>query len=94
MTWKKYKILSYIPAFGISEDQLKHHWVCCKISNFLMKKVLLQRCIIYKILSIQKNLHKKSEFHYHGEGLFVSVEYISNPVKFIFRVRSFIAVYE
>lgn len=90
----KYKILSYIPAFGICKHQLHHHWVCYKIYNFLIKKVLLQQSITCQILSLQKNLHKKKEFHYYGGGFFVSVEYVSNPVLFFFRVKSFIAIYE
>lgn len=92
--WKKYKILSYVPVFGLSKDQLQHHWVCYKIYNFLIKKVLLQHSMARKIVLGQKNLHKKTEFHYQGEGLFVSVEYVSNPVLFFFRVKSFIAIYE
>lgn len=47
-----------------------------------------------KIVMGQKNLHKKTEFHYQGEGLFVSVEYVSNVLHFAFRVKSFIAIYE
>ena len=92
--WEKYRILSYIPAFGLSIDQLQHQWVCWKIYNFLMRKVLLQHTMARKIVLAQKNLHKKTEFHYYGEGLFVSVEYVPNLFHFMFKVKSFIAVYE
>jgi hypothetical protein len=78
----------------MSKDLLRHHWVCYKIYNFLVKRVLLQHSIARQIMSLQNNLHKKTEFHYYGGGLFVSVEYVSNPLLFFFRVKSFIAIYE
>lgn len=92
----KYQILSFIPAFGISREMLSHQWVCCKIANFLIRKVLLQRVVVWKILSMQKNLHRKTEFHdiRSEDGLFISVEYVCDPIHFVFRVKSFLAIYE
>jgi len=92
--WKTYKILSYIPALGISVPLLHHYWVAFKIFNFLVKRVLVQRHMAHHMLSSQKDLHKKIEFHCSYEGLFVSVEYVFHPLSFSFRVRSFIAIYE
>lgn len=92
--WKTYRILSYIPALGISRPLLHHYWVSFKVFNFLVKRVLVRRRMARSILSSQKDLHKKTEFHCSYDGLFVSVEYVFHPDTFSFRVRSFIAIYE
>jgi len=90
----KYQIMSYIPCFKISGNQIQHHWTTHKISNFLHKQLSINRSLINRITYKLENLHNKNELFYTDNGTMLYLEYTSKPLVQSFKVKSFIVIYE
>lgn len=89
----RYQILSYIPCFGLSKEQLQHCWIWFHLAHHLKHKMFVPSCLIQKMSQQIFHLEKQRSVSYSDDEFSLFLEYHYDSGNCLFKIQWYLIIY-